>query len=308
MSLVTLGTLVSGIALGQTQVPNTFSAGQPARAAEVNENFDALESAIDLNATAITQIPAGPEGPQGDVGPQGPQGNDGLQGLSEDSALHNARLYGLDYKLDKLEAAVRFLGQEYSVCSARNISACAGLLGQKDLALLLSILSLDIYIVADPAAFATIFALPYEKNIGIPTDPTDDSVKLIFGRQANFSRGSGAVVNAEVLVDSCEDPTVYLVPTGEPKTGGLGVDDGKIYVTDFEAAPVTVDVTGGTYGLIHDYTKGFPDNLGVFGPPQLCFPVSDREGLYDSYPLIFREDTSTWGEEWSLTADDPLNP
>ncbi len=70
----------SGLAVGQTEVPNTFSAGQPARAAEVNENFDALEAAVDLNATAITQIPAGPEGPQGDVGPQGPQGIQGFMG------------------------------------------------------------------------------------------------------------------------------------------------------------------------------------------------------------------------------------
>ena len=38
--------IISGVAFGQTQVPNTFQAGQPARAAEVNENFSTLESAI----------------------------------------------------------------------------------------------------------------------------------------------------------------------------------------------------------------------------------------------------------------------
>ena len=64
----------ASIAIGQTEVPNTFQAGQPARAAEVNANFDALESAIDQNANAISQIPAGPEGPQGPAGPTGPQG------------------------------------------------------------------------------------------------------------------------------------------------------------------------------------------------------------------------------------------
>ena len=75
--------LVAGSAIAQTQVPNNFEAGQPARAAEVNENFDALETAIDLNAVAIQNIPAGPEGPQGpqgDPGPQGPQGSMGLPG------------------------------------------------------------------------------------------------------------------------------------------------------------------------------------------------------------------------------------
>ena len=77
---------VSNSVVAQTQVPNTFQAGQPARAAEVNANFDALEAAIDANATAITQIPAGPEGPQGPPGPEGvmgptgPQGPQGLEG------------------------------------------------------------------------------------------------------------------------------------------------------------------------------------------------------------------------------------
>jgi len=34
-------------ALAQTQVPNVFEDGTPATAAEVNANFDALETAID---------------------------------------------------------------------------------------------------------------------------------------------------------------------------------------------------------------------------------------------------------------------
>ena len=71
---------VSNPGFGQTAVPNTFEAGQPARAAEVNANFDALESAIETNATAITQIPAGPEGPEGPQGPVGPPGAQGPVG------------------------------------------------------------------------------------------------------------------------------------------------------------------------------------------------------------------------------------
>jgi len=39
--------------LAQTQVPNTFQAGQPASAAEVNENFSVLESAVNKNADDI---------------------------------------------------------------------------------------------------------------------------------------------------------------------------------------------------------------------------------------------------------------
>ena len=73
----------SGVTFGQTQVPNDFTAGTPARAAEVNENFDTLEAAVDQNAAAIQQIPAGPQGdsgPAGEVGPQGLTGDTGPQG------------------------------------------------------------------------------------------------------------------------------------------------------------------------------------------------------------------------------------
>ena len=56
--------ILSLSALAQTQVPNVFEDGTPASAAEVNEDFDALEAAIDA-------IPEGPAGPQGEQGPQG---------------------------------------------------------------------------------------------------------------------------------------------------------------------------------------------------------------------------------------------
>jgi len=45
-----------GVASGQTQVPNDFTAGTPARAAEVNANFDALEAAVDDNAADVLQL------------------------------------------------------------------------------------------------------------------------------------------------------------------------------------------------------------------------------------------------------------
>ena len=60
-------------ALAQTQVPNVFEDGTPATAAEVNANFDALETAIDdvavgadgktiLNGTAAPSSDTGAEG------------------------------------------------------------------------------------------------------------------------------------------------------------------------------------------------------------------------------------------------------
>ena len=100
-------------ALAQTQVPNVFEDGTPATAADVNENFEALESAIDSNDEdfelfrADTQLAlppsncstdqiikwngsawvcsdpsgaAGPQGEKGDTGDTGPQGETGPAG------------------------------------------------------------------------------------------------------------------------------------------------------------------------------------------------------------------------------------
>jgi hypothetical protein len=52
----TAAILIASAAAGQTQVPNTFQAGQPARAVEVNENFTTLESAANQNAADIAQV------------------------------------------------------------------------------------------------------------------------------------------------------------------------------------------------------------------------------------------------------------
>ena len=72
--LLTAALLVASFgALAQTQVPNVFEDGTPASAAEVNENFEALETAIDdvaagadgrtiLNGTAAPSSDTGAEG------------------------------------------------------------------------------------------------------------------------------------------------------------------------------------------------------------------------------------------------------
>ena len=47
---------ISVLATGATSLPNTFKAGEPAKAAEVNENFSTLSSAIDSNASDISVL------------------------------------------------------------------------------------------------------------------------------------------------------------------------------------------------------------------------------------------------------------
>ncbi len=67
-------------ALGQVQIPHKFSSGGPARAADVNENFEALAAGINASNAAIRNSPAGPAGPPGPAGaagvavPAGPPG------------------------------------------------------------------------------------------------------------------------------------------------------------------------------------------------------------------------------------------
>ncbi len=53
ISALVITFLYSTMAIGQTEVPNTFQSGQPARAAEVNDNFTTLESAVNDNSTDI---------------------------------------------------------------------------------------------------------------------------------------------------------------------------------------------------------------------------------------------------------------
>ena len=85
--LLTATLLVASFSVvADTQVPNFFTDGTPAKASEVNANFDALEAAID----AIPEGPAGPAGAKGDTGadgadgrwPTGATGADGATGPS----------------------------------------------------------------------------------------------------------------------------------------------------------------------------------------------------------------------------------
>src|ERR1700689_1578096 len=74
----------SGASSDTVTIPNTFVAGTPAKAADVNANFNAVASAINNTAQTVSalqitvqKMPAGPQGPQG---PQGTAGAGGAQG------------------------------------------------------------------------------------------------------------------------------------------------------------------------------------------------------------------------------------
>jgi hypothetical protein len=88
--LTVAATSVSSGASAETMtIPNTFVAGTPAKAADVNANFTAVAGAINDTAQTVTalqttvqKIPAGPEGPQGPQGPTGAQGAQGVKGVN----------------------------------------------------------------------------------------------------------------------------------------------------------------------------------------------------------------------------------
>ena len=123
-SVLAIAALIASVtAIAQTQVPYVFEDGTPAAAADVNENFDTLESAIDSNdedfelfrADTELALPpsnclteqiikwngsawvcsdpsgaAGPQGEKGDTGDTGPQGETGPAGPQGATGLTGA--------------------------------------------------------------------------------------------------------------------------------------------------------------------------------------------------------------------------
>ena len=73
---------ISSATGGPVAVPNTFTSGTPAKAADVNANFSAVATAVNGSAQDIANLKAAvknaPAGPQGPVGAQGPPGSGGV--------------------------------------------------------------------------------------------------------------------------------------------------------------------------------------------------------------------------------------
>jgi hypothetical protein len=69
---------------GTVTIPNAFVSGSPAKAADVNANFNAVANAVNGTAQDVSTLQSTvknlPTGPQGATGPQGPAGPQGAQG------------------------------------------------------------------------------------------------------------------------------------------------------------------------------------------------------------------------------------
>ncbi len=93
-SLILMSTWSIGIhAADHASVPHTFQTGTPARANEVNANFESVKTTVNANADSLEQTQSDLStlrgrvdaiqpvpGPQGPPGPQGTQGSQGIQG------------------------------------------------------------------------------------------------------------------------------------------------------------------------------------------------------------------------------------
>ncbi len=249
--------LVASTAFGQTQVPNTFQAGQPARAAEVNANFSELETAANQNAAAIA-------------------GNaSSVTDLESDAEYDNSRMNHLQYDMDLILDGMTNCG-DYKVYGCTQSVSGAPTPTTYDHNWFQGGIRNIIYMRDDSAidvGDSLFFAIP------IAIDPNTgefDFTNLYIGGSSNITRTLNPIWGA-VLVDDCDNPTVELVPTGEPASSRLVVNSGNYYRYMGGALTNTVDVTGLTYGLINPQTPG---NI-----VESCTLVTDQTGLYDSYAI-----------------------
>ena len=254
--------LIASTAFGQTQVPNTFQAGQPARAAEVNANFTELEAAANQNAGDVATNAAAISGNASSV--------TDLQSDAVDYEMH----------INQLENDMDFVLDRVLTCGDYKVYGCTQSTSFNGIVFLHNWFAGGIHNIiymrdeslAD-VADGLFFAIPTAID---PNTGEFDFQNLYIGGSSNITR----TINGNLgpaLVDDCDNPTVELVPTGEAASRRLVVNSGNFY--RYLDTPIidTVDVTGQTYGLINPQTPG---NI-----VESCTLVTDQTGLYDRYAI-----------------------
>jgi hypothetical protein len=290
--------LFSSTLSAQTQVPNTFRQGEPARADEVNANFSALESAVNQNAGDIAanadDIAANAEGIAGNAADIAGNAADIAavgEGIQAAVAANSEAIADLESTVDDQELKLSILEHDMDLvldrvipCGEYRLYGCTQSTSADGTVFERRVFWGGIYNVAsyiDPTAAVVGDSLFF----AIPIADGDDFQNLWIGGSSNLTRTLSSKWGA-VLVDNCVNPTVELVRTGEPASTRLVVNDGSFYRAKRDAGgqygPIvdTVDVTGQTYGLINPQTPG---NI-----VEACTMVSDKTGLYDVYEIEFK--------------------
>lgn len=241
-------------ALGQTQVPHTFQAGQPARAAEVNENFEAMASAIDAA--------------------------DGNSGVLDQNELTSIWSNSLNAHFDLVK-----IGNDLYSCGQHALFGCdqaissngtqfGGLIYRPRTA------SLEFF---DSVSSIRIAAIPVDIGSGFG--------ELRFVGAANLAAHRN---RGQMLVNDCDNPTIGYVqqdrsPRGPLTPSTVMSNSGRVYVLDsFDS--VEVDVTGTTYGvmnfIVHSdnttpiCTPGISDRTGIWQQYTYSFAVDAGEARF----------------------------
>lgn len=261
--------IFSNAAFAQANVPHTFLPGQPARAAEVNENFDVLEAAVNQNETNIATNSADIAANAADIQALDPDVIAEIQGKLD---LHETRIGHLENEVGNALDVLMTCGDYrlYGCTLATSAGGTSWEVNSFDL-------QRDVAILIDNAvgADSVFFAIPTYHHF---------YAELWIGGTANLTRTKTGDYGS-VLVDDCDNPSVLLVPTGEPPSSRLVTNNGNFYRAQVDPTgqspygygPIinTVDVTGQTYGLINTQEVG---NI-----IEACTTVMDQTGMYDMY-------------------------
>lgn len=106
--------LIRSASAGDLTVPNTFTAGTPAVASEVNANFDAVETEVDDNDARISDLEAGATGADIDLEPGATLINAGDTTVTEVAAV-SLTVPGAGYVLVTHSGHVTMFGEPNTI-------------------------------------------------------------------------------------------------------------------------------------------------------------------------------------------------
>ena len=125
------------------------------------------------------------------------------------------------------------------------------------------------------------------------------------GGTANLTRWRSGQYG-QVLVDDCDNPTVLMVPEGEPPSSRVRTNNGNFYRAN-------VDPTGQSeygYGPILNQRKVKDVTIGIinrqegsYQVQEACSYVNDQDGVYDVYGISLKFNVNDIAGPWTYGAN-----
>jgi hypothetical protein len=287
-------------AQAQTQVPNEFQSGQPARATEVNENFTALEGAIDQNTSRIVTVETDVAGNASEIADHANQiqGNTAaiaaLSGSPLDAEIQTAIDYGRrglssgDASLNIIGQLVRTLGLTCAEANYGRFYGCTQLTSGDG-----TVYPIEGIIYELAVAYFTAPGVPSVPGMLNPTvfgAQAGSGDQLLLGGTANFLRWTYREADDVArLVDNCDSPTVAMSPISTEGTSSRWrVNNGGYYYAPVDESSGSwiptgqIDVTGQLVGIIKNIN---PNMVFDAGSVVWCEMSDQVTGLYNTYDL-----------------------